>query len=795
MRMRRALTFFLSVGMACGLVWAEPPSVASDGLPAVTIAVVRDGPSPGMDLVPDIREELTALAREQFRPVFKEEAAFDAGWDASRAGSALDAALSDPSVDMILVTGALTAEAARRADLKKPVISAVPQRPDLYGIFEEKNGRSARENLTFVVVPERVLTGLVAFKNMVQPKVMYVVLQQEYADHVTSLREEISRLETAVGVSLRILPIGPDGVMPNDTSGEGRRAIVLGRLPRLTPDQRRHLIAAVDASGIPSFSILGRRDVENGALAARLPRYGIPIVRRLALDLFEIGRGTPADRLPVELPVEPTLLINGKTARQIGWEPRRELLVTAQFLHPEALRLPEKPLSLAEAFRMATEHNVSLQIAGQQIETAEREKELAKTTLMPQLSLEMAGEHRQIPGLTDIIPDTIGQAGVQFDQMIFDDRSVSRYNSAKRIVEGTKQAFDVSRLDMFSRAGQAFYAYVLERVLARVDHDNLMLTRENLSLARVRMEAGYSGKDEVYRWESENAKRESRLLLRQGEVETARIRLNRVLGIDQSERWEPEEKTLDPNVFPLAGGGLDVYVKDLPSLRRLSDAMVAFAERNAPEMRVLDERIAALEIQLGERKRRWYVPVFSLSGAWGYRFHQSPDIPGLQNDRYVVGIYGSYPLFLGGRRSEEIARVRSELETLKREQERERQDVERRTRTAMQRVAASFPVIRLSRQAADSAGKNFAVVQDKYTQGLVGITDLLEAQNEVFVTEQSASASVYRFMSDLIDLQRAISWFEDEKNPEERIEFVGMIGQLMEEDAGGVPATEGEENR
>lgn len=419
--------------------------------------------------------------------------------------------------------------------------------------------------------------------------------------------------------------------------------------------------------------------------------------------------------------------------------------------------------------------------------------------MLPQINAIVGAENRKVPGLENVIPDTIAEAGVTFDQMIYDDRRVSEYNSAKRIVEGTRQEYEVDRLETLARTGRAFYAFVLARVMSRVDRQNLSLTRENLSLARVRVEAGYSGKDEIYRWESETAKRESQLLLRQSSVEAARIDLNRILGIDQSQRWSPEEGAVEPDVFPLAGGEFDPWIRDLTGIRKLADALARYAESNAPEMRVLDERIAALEIQLNERKRRWFLPVFSISGGWAYRFHQSPDIPGIDDDRYRVGIYGTYPIFLGGGRSEEIGRVRSEFETLKQQRELQRQNVERRVRTATQRVAASFPVTRLTRKAAEAAKKNFAVVQDKYSQGLVNITDLLEAQNEVFVTEQAANASVYRFFQDLIDLQRAIAWFEDEATPEERTEFVRTITGLMHggDAAGPGPdgTTEGEGDR
>ena len=59
-------------------------------------------------------------------------------------------------------------------------------------------------------------------------------------------------------------------------------------------------------------------------------------------------------------------------------------------------------------------------------------------------------------------------------------------------------------------------------------------------------------------------------------------------------------------------------------------------------------------------------------------------------------------------------------------------------------------------------------MQDKYAQGLVNVTDLLSAQNESFVAQQGAAAAVYAFLIDLVNFQRALAWFEDDRTPEER---------------------------
>ena len=68
--------------------------------------------------------------------------------------------------------------------------------------------------------------------------------------------------------------------------------------------------------------------------------------------------------------------------------------------------------------------------------------------------------------------------------------------------------------------------------------------------------------------------------------------------------------------------------------------------------------------------------------------------------------------------------------------------------------------IDFSRQSADLAERNLAVVQDKYERGSVPIVTLLDAQSAAFAQRQSASAAVYRFFSELLSFQRALGWIE-----------------------------------
>jgi len=113
--MRRNLLVGLALLLVIGSIGVQATPTGSTKQKSVTIAVVRDGPSPGTDIVPLIRQELEALLSEGQNVTFRDSAEFDAAWDASRAADVLANALVDPQIDIVLIPGAIsTASSIKR---------------------------------------------------------------------------------------------------------------------------------------------------------------------------------------------------------------------------------------------------------------------------------------------------------------------------------------------------------------------------------------------------------------------------------------------------------------------------------------------------------------------------------------------------------------------------------------------------------------------------------------------------------------------------------------------------------
>ena len=59
------------------------------------------------------------------------------------------------------------------------------------------------------------------------------------------------------------------------------------------------------------------------------------------------------------------------------------------------------------------------------------------------------------------------------------------------------------------------------------------------------------------------------------------------------------------------------------------------------------------------------------------------------------------------------------------------------------------------------------------------MVDLIDARNQAFTAEQTTASSEYEFLINLVDLQRALSWFAAEQTNEQQDAFVEGARQAI----------------
>lgn len=763
--------------LLAGSVPVAAQEAPTSGVRTYTIAVVRDGPPPDTGIRELVEDQVRLLAPRGVEARFTMTPELDAQWDAGRARQAIQTALDDPDVDYLLLEGALVSQTAQDMDLTKPVVSSFVERLDHFQLHDMEADRSRKDNLSFILVSNRAETDVAAFRDLLGLSTLHVALDAAYIDGIDVVQPEMDRIAAATGVTLEFVRVEGDPEAALAAVPADAEAVMLGTAPRLLPPARARFFQGLTERGIAALSIYGYSDVDAGALAARSPNVQTQAARRAAVNLTEMMRGVDVADLPVLLSADTRILLNGRTAAAIGYAPDFETIAFATIRHEEALRLQETPLRLEETLRMAEAGNVELSIETNALETARIDQNVARSPLLPQVAAQPQFRARDPAsiGLEGLIPASDVVVGFGVSQMLYDDAAISDYRSQKRLYETSGQTRESRLLDTYEASGSAFLRFVLARILYAVDLDNVRLTEENLELARLRQDVGYSGRDEVFRWEAELANRRAEVFASRSLIERNRVDLNQVLGIAQDTRWRPEELRVEEDAFPFLDGRVRAVFVNAATFNRFRERMVQFSVQNSPELRGYGFRVEAQEIQVGQRERTWWLPTFSATAGANWRVAQSEDIPGLASFIPQLELTARYPIFLGAARPSAVGRERSELRKISDEARLARDLVEKRTRIAMRRMESSFPAIQFARAAARAARQNFELVQDKYGQGLVNVTDLLEAQNASFLASQAEVAAVYEFLLDLNRFQRAIGWFEPIKTDQEK----DMLAELI----------------
>lgn len=773
-----------AIGLAgfCVLVAVALTGDAAYAQRDATVAVVRDGLIADYDPVELFKAEIDQLLGTRATVTFKDSPAFNANWDPARYEQVVRAAMADPEVDYVVGVGPFVTRIAADPGfpLAKPFISAYVQRTPLFGIPYTDAG-SRKDNFTFIIIPRGVERDLSALKELDVFDRVTILVGEEFLTLVEDLDQAKAWAKQELDIEFEVVGVGKDvrsavAGLPDDT-----RVVYIGRTPRLARLERGDLIDALNERGVATFSLIGHSDVRMGALAGLMPDLEEQVVRRVALNIAALMRGESPNDLPVVMTADTRLMINGATAAAIGFQPSFSMLALAEVLDVGALEGGAQPLDFSGALILAEERNIDLFVKDAGVEISYRDKQIARSPLLPQLNAD-AGFLKAEPFFGDdgVFPREFANVGLRLSQMIYDDQSVSDFRSQGRLYEADVLDREVVRLDVMADTGTEFLRYVLSRLLVRVDADNVQLTADNLDLSKVRYDVGYSGQNEVFRWTAELANKRGSLLRSATNMEASRIAFNQIIGVEQSRRWLPQEVEVDPDVFFWLDGRLHTIYRNAAQRPKLREAMVQVAIDQAPELGFFQKALEAQDIQIGLATRRFFVPTFMLDFRYNYAAHWEPLPQGnLRDDSYRVQLSAVYPLFNGAARYQDRRKQLAQKTGLESERERARQFVELRARTAFVKVENSFPRINLAQIQSENAIKNLNVVQDKYSQGIVNVTDLLEAQNQAFTAQQNAAASVYEFLIDLVDLQRAVAWFEDEYSDAEVEDLVRRIQEII----------------
>jgi outer membrane protein len=749
--------------LAC-IVFTGIPIAAAD-LPQAQIGMVIDGPwDRNNEIRAAFEQEILNLTRGEYDVRFPPDKRIEADWSVSGVRAALDQLLADPEVDIVIAAGVLASnEACRRGPPPKPVVAPIVLDPQIQGIPFVK-GTSGVKNLVYITFPSDLGRDLEMFQGVVPFTRLAFLTNSVIAEAIPELRENVIRAARDLDIQIRFVPIEPPTGSPLAGLPDDTEAVFVSPLLGYSEDQVDRVISELTTRRLPSFSAVGTREVERGMLVGVAPDFDIPrLARRLGLNIQRILLGEDPSTFQVVFTRGEKLTVNMATARSIGVFPNWKILTEAHLVGEEREEAETaRTLSLTGAVREAMAANVDLLVQDRAVSSGSQLVREAKAVLLPQV---------EVSGQAVAIDEDLGSpqqaertfsGSTTLSQVVFSESAWANLSIQGHLQRSRVLKRDEVRLDIAQEAATAFLNVLKGKTLERIRRDNVRLSRSHLELAQVRQSIGFSGPGEVYRWESQIATDQKAVISANSQRNLAEMALNRILHRPLEEPFSTVEVGLDD---PRIAGPRRwfSYIGNKWDFRVFRSFIVQEGISRSPELKQLDAAIEAQSRVFSSNRRAFFTPTVALQGEATRSFARAgtgSDLPAFGGDsNWSLGINLSLPLFSGGSRFAGARRAQEELWRLRAQRESAAEGIEQRIRSSLHRMAASYAGIQLSRDAAEAARKNQELMRDAYSQGLVSVIELLDAQNVALVSELAAANSVHDFLVDLIEVERSAGQF------------------------------------
>ena len=433
---------------------------------------------------------------------------------------------------------------------------------------------------------------------------------------------------------------------------------------------------------------------------------------------------------------------------------------------------PANPkLTLSLAVREALQRNLDLAAARAAQRAGGYNVSVAIAPLLPKISASS--------NFTWIDPDLIffgqpskaGYVTANIQQTVFSETVWANVAVQGDLQDGRVQQTAVSVLNVVQQVAVQYLSVLRAQTQVQIQDANMELTASHLKMARLRLQAGMAAPSEVYRWESSLAQDQKNLVLTESQRTTSAIDLNRLLNRPLDLPFITREATVYDQRLIRGGAILREYLDDASKAQALADYAVRQSQLHLPDLKELRAQLAAVKRQIDSNRSKFFLPSIVASAQAGYRFYKggrgSEDtlpppfnlVPFPQDFGWEFAVTASLPIFEG---VERIAKLRQSWQQYYQLQLQTRSmalQLAEQARSAIAQAVASQKAVRYGRLSADAARKTMDLTAKAYMAGASDILSVLDAQRQVTVAELDVSNSVFMYLTDLMDLQRAMGRF------------------------------------
>jgi outer membrane protein TolC len=401
------------------------------------------------------------------------------------------------------------------------------------------------------------------------------------------------------------------------------------------------------------------------------------------------------------------------------------------------------PLTMESAVRSALLYNERAAAADQNVKASAARLMKARSVFLPNITLTGAYTRRpdevtrELNGQEIVIQSLNALSGtIAFNTMLLDLRSFPLYRQLRMEDKAEKLNSMESKRALAYEVCSAYLSDLSYQQVLKAARQRLNFADKNLKASRARFDAQLVSANDVTRTELEYATAEKGVTRASGDVETARLQLEFLLGTEIDVPLENPEKLLTESEAPPPG----------------PDPLIQEAQENRFDLNSLRWHARAQHASAAEPLMRWF-PSLNLNGQ--YRFTNESGFSG-QKTTWSVGLTMSWALFDGFSRIADYKERKALAAAADLDVKAAQRAVDVQVRSAVVTLTIQQASLKQATVALDVARKNASETAELYRQGLTGALQAADANVRLYEAEVEFVRERYGLAMAFLNLRLAL---------------------------------------
>ena len=538
---------------------------------------------------------------------------------------------------------------------------------------------------------------------------------------------------------------------------------------------------------IPSL-VMNDSYLNSGALLSYSKNTSLDfILRKLAIMVGDVLEEVPLSEMSIYVNEKSETSLNIQTAKSIDYSPEFIMLFTANII--ESQTNEKTPcFSVQQLIHKALEENLNISISKKDVALTENDIALAKSQFLPTVDADVTAltlDKNRSSSIIGLSEQSVIIGG-KIQQLIYSESAIANIAIQKHLLKAQEFATEQEISDQLLSVFNSYFALLQAKTNLAIQIENLDATKQNLELAQKRNTIGITNQSDIFRWKSELASAKQNVIEAYTQHLSLKYQLNTFLNNTLPKDFEIADATIDDNLFVwFRNSGLGQAISTQASLYKLIIFLTEESINNYPAKNQLLSNIDAIERQQLMNKRLYYSPTIALQGQVNRNLYRgglgSAPLSGSEfyNNTWDIGLSVSYPILQGNRRKLNINENKIVLEQLDEQSTDLSQNLKLHVEINTLNIVSSKANIENSRIAKNNAEKNFLLVQKNYQLGTINITQLIDAQKNLFSVRQAFSIAIYQYLLNFIKLENCIGFYSILATEEEKNNFLSRYLEFM----------------